>query len=178
MLAVTIREQQNLCCVPLKWDVITHGQPLYARNTTPFLCIRTERERQREEQKESERQPDTHVDITPSLCLPAVQLWSVTIYTLWLSQVKNSLGHTPADTAAQARLILHDIFFLSHSHTLPITCTCCYEEINGTQDQDLFSCSFSDSLSIHEDLNIYSKAIRCFSLCSGCLCLTDFSSVY
>ena len=34
----------------------------------------------------------------------------------------------------------------SHPHTLPITCTCCYDEIKGAQDQD-FSCSFSDSLS-------------------------------
>ena len=31
----------------------------------------------------------------------------------------------------------------SHSHTLTITCTCCYDEIKGTQDPDLFSCSFS-----------------------------------
>ena len=29
-----------------------------------------------------------------------------------------------------------------------ITCTCCYDEIKGTQNQDLFSCSFSDSLSL------------------------------
>ena len=34
----------------------------------------------------------------------------------------------------------------SHPHTLPITCTCCHDEIKGTQDQDLFSCSFSNSL--------------------------------
>ena len=36
---------------------------------------------------------------------------------------------------------------LTLSHTLTITCTCtwCYVEIKGTQD--LFSCSFSDSLS-------------------------------
>ena len=33
------------------------------------------------------------------------------------------------------------------SHTLTITCTCCYDEGKGIQDQDLFSCSFSDSLS-------------------------------
>ena len=35
----------------------------------------------------------------------------------------------------------------SHPHTLLITSTWCYDEIKGTQDQDLFSCSFSDSLS-------------------------------
>ena len=32
-------------------------------------------------------------------------------------------------------------------HTFTITCTCCYDEIKGAQDQDLFSCSFSESLS-------------------------------
>ena len=36
---------------------------------------------------------------------------------------------------------------ITHSHTLTITCTCRYDEIKGTQDQDLFSCPFSDSLS-------------------------------
>ena len=35
---------------------------------------------------------------------------------------------------------------ITNSHTLPITCICCYDEIKGTQGQD-FSCSFSDSLS-------------------------------
>ena len=34
-----------------------------------------------------------------------------------------------------------------HSHTLTITCTCCDDEIKGIQDQDLFTCSVSDSLS-------------------------------
>jgi hypothetical protein len=36
---------------------------------------------------------------------------------------------------------------LSLSHTLTITCTCCYDVIKGIQDKNLFSCSFSDSLS-------------------------------
>ena len=36
---------------------------------------------------------------------------------------------------------------LTHSHTLLITCTCCYDQIKGTQDND-FSDSFFDSLSI------------------------------
>ena len=36
---------------------------------------------------------------------------------------------------------------LTHSHTLLITCTCCYDQIKGTQDKD-FSYSFSDSLSV------------------------------
>ena len=34
---------------------------------------------------------------------------------------------------------------LTHSHTLLITCTCCYDQIKGTQDKD-FSFSFPDSL--------------------------------
>ena len=37
----------------------------------------------------------------------------------------------------------------SYTHTLTITCTCCHAVIKGTQDQDLFSCRFSDSLSLH-----------------------------
>ena len=36
---------------------------------------------------------------------------------------------------------------VSLCHTLTINCTCCDDEIKGTQVQDLFSCSFSDSLS-------------------------------
>ena len=36
---------------------------------------------------------------------------------------------------------------ITHSHTLLITCTCCYDQIKGTQDKD-FSYSFSDSLSL------------------------------
>ena len=33
---------------------------------------------------------------------------------------------------------------ITHPHTLTGTCTCCHDKIEGTQDQDLFSCSFSD----------------------------------
>ena len=36
----------------------------------------------------------------------------------------------------------------SHSHALAVTCTRCYDEIKGTQDQDIFLCSFSDSLTL------------------------------
>ena len=35
-----------------------------------------------------------------------------------------------------------------HPHTLTITCTSRCDEIKGIQDQDLFSCSFSDSFSL------------------------------
>ena len=52
---------------------------------------------------------------------------------------------------------------LTHSHTLLITCTCCYDEVKGTQDQD-FSCSFSDSLSL--------------ILCAHSLILSDSLSMY
>ena len=37
---------------------------------------------------------------------------------------------------------------LAMPHTLTITCTCCNDEIKGIQDQDLSSCSFSDSVSM------------------------------
>ena len=55
------------------------------------------------------------------------------------------------------RIFLHKIWAsflqphthtLAHSHTFTITCTCWYDEINRIQDQDLFPCSFSDSLSV------------------------------
>ena len=36
-----------------------------------------------------------------------------------------------------------------HSHTLPITCTYCYDEIKGTQDQDLVSHARSLILSLY-----------------------------
>ena len=39
---------------------------------------------------------------------------------------------------------------ITHSHTLLITCTWCYDQIKGAQDKD-FSYSFSDSLSVHSD---------------------------
>ena len=44
----------------------------------------------------------------------------------------------------------------NHTHTLLIACTCCHDEIKGTQDQD-FSCSFSDSLS-HAVLVVMTKS--------------------
>jgi hypothetical protein len=47
----------------------------------------------------------------------------------------------------------------THSHTQLITCTCCYDEIRGTKDQD-FSYSLSDSL--------YASAGLCVAL-SVCL---------
>ena len=53
---------------------------------------------------------------------------------------------------------LYALLSLYFTHSVSLTlcvslsvcsiCTCCYDEIKGTQDQDLFSCSFSDSLSV------------------------------
>ena len=45
---------------------------------------------------------------------------------------------------------------LTQSHTLLIPCTCCYDEIKGTKDQDC-SCSFSDSLT---ESNLMAQAAR------------------
>ena len=52
---------------------------------------------------------------------------------------------------------------LTHSLTLLITCTCCYDQIKGTQDKD-FSYSFSDSLSL------CCHSLCCLSLCCLSLC--------
>ena len=49
---------------------------------------------------------------------------------------------------------LYCVYILTHSHTLPITCTCCCDEIKGTQDQD-FSYLFFDSHSL----------IMCLTMC-------------
>ena len=49
-------------------------------------------------------------------------------------------------------LILSRSLPLTHSHTFTITCACCHDEIKGAQDRDLFSCSFSDSLSASSSL--------------------------
>ena len=55
---------------------------------------------------------------------------------------------------------LSDSHSQSHSHTLTTYCTCCYDEIKGAQDQDLFSCSFSDSLSeTHTDSLTHSLSL-------------------
>ena len=50
---------------------------------------------------------------------------------------------------------------LSHSvsHTLLITCTCCYDQIKGTQHKD-FSYSFFDSLSLCLPLGVVSDELR------------------
>ena len=56
------------------------------------------------------------------------------------------------------RICLCKVSDSSHSHTLPITCTCCYDEIKGTQDQDLFSSSFSDS---HSHTSLTHMLITC-----------------
>ena len=52
-----------------------------------------------------------------------------------------------------------------HTHTLLITCTCCYDQIKGTQDKD-FSYSFSDSLSTHT-VEMHSYCMICQSSAPG-----------
>ena len=59
----------------------------------------------------------------------------------------------------------------SHSHALTVYCTCCYDEIKRIQDQDLFSCSFSDSLSLSSLLSLP------LYLLSSPLCLTALCAV-
>ena len=54
---------------------------------------------------------------------------------------------TSVTPSLSAKLTLSVCVTITHSHTLLITCTCCYGQIEGTQDKD-FSCSFSDSLSL------------------------------
>ena len=53
---------------------------------------------------------------------------------------------TVADLLAHCCFTLYN-HTLTHSHTLLITCTCCYDQIKGTQDKD-FSYSFSESHSL------------------------------
>ena len=67
------------------------------------------------------------------------------------------LGHTCAQTISLSTTLTHshmwcnvwdgssDLQPHSHSHVFTIACTCCYDQIKGIHDQDLFSCSFSDS---------------------------------
>ena len=51
----------------------------------------------------------------------------------------------------------------SHPHTLHIICTCCYDELKGTQDQDPFACSFSDFHTAVSDAAVSHTAILSLS---------------
>ena len=70
--------------------------------------------------------------------LPSFSLFKTKILILILDSLSClstfGFGHVPFNLT------------LTHSHTLLITCTCCDDQIKGTQDKD-FSYSFSDSLS-------------------------------
>ena len=57
-----------------------------------------------------------------------------------------SLIHCLSHTASLTLPLSHCLS-LTHSHTLLISCTCCYDQIKGTQEKD-FSYSLSDSLSL------------------------------
>ena len=60
----------------------------------------------------------------------------------------HSLQLTSCSHTGQDSLLCISLYTLTitHSHTLTITCTRCYDEINGTRE--LFSCSISDSHSL------------------------------
>ena len=68
--------------------------------------------------------------------------------TLPLSHCHLLHSHSTSHCADALTPLTSQLSHSTHSHTLLITCTCCYDEIKGTQDQD-FSCSFSDSHSTH-----------------------------
>ena len=84
--------------------------------------------------------------------------WSETL----LSGVKTAVSKAPVKSFVPSTMCLchrvsligslsMHIITITHSqhyytHNTTITCTCCDDEINGIQDQDLFSCSFSSSL--------------------------------
>ena len=74
--------------------------------------------------------------LTPSASLTLPLLLSLTP-SASLTSLTLLLSHSAAAALSQ-----------SHPRSLTITCTCCYDVIKGTQDQDLFSSSFSDSLSL------------------------------
>ena len=55
----------------------------------------------------------------------------------------NRLGTSKVSLALISSTMTLHTLTIAHSYALTITCTCCHDEIKGTQDQDLFSCSFS-----------------------------------
>ena len=84
--------------------------------------------------------------------IPSLAISLVLVVMIKSKELKTKISHTHslilsrnmANTAPPPCLYTLTI---TRSHTLLITCTCCYDEIKGTQDQDLYSYSFSDSLS-------------------------------
>ena len=78
----------------------------------------------------------------------ALPVWNAgeTLSTPLASVIICSLAYLPLTLFICVTLILS---LRTHSHTLLITCTRCYDEIKGTQDNDS-SYSFSDSLSAHD----------------------------
>ena len=66
-----------------------------------------------------------------------------------------------------------DTLTITQSHTLLITCTCCYDESKGTKDQD-FSYSFSDSLYHSSTMPLYTLTItHSHTLPIACTCCYD-----
>ena len=66
------------------------------------------------------------------------------------SKIDGSLLCTPG-----CHSCYHSRALYSHPHTLPITCTCCYDEIKGTQDQEF---SLILSLPVSPFVSIKSKS--------------------
>ena len=88
----------------------------------------SEGEIQLQQTRIAEMQVDTYPLLCEGMC---------TLVVLSLSRLVRRLGWASA--------LQPHAHTLTHSHTLLITCTCCYDQIKRTQDKD-FSCSFSDSL--------------------------------
>ena len=63
----------------------------------------------------------------------------------WWAQSKPTWNFKGSSLALISSTMPLHTLTIAHSYTLTITCTCCHDEIEGTQDQDIFSCSFSDS---------------------------------
>ena len=89
------------------------------------------------------------------------QCWHIQFYVYQLSELQSACTNLlspqhwlSAVFMSQFTASLPDHVFvqshtptLTHSHTMLITCTCCDDQIKGTQDKD-FSYSFFDSLSL------------------------------
>ena len=99
----------------------------------------------------------SHCAHTPTHCLSLVL-----VVLIEPKELKTKISHTHSLILSYCALLDHASLH-THNHPLPITCTCCYDEIKGTQDQDLFSCSFCHSLILSHCALTSSRSL---SLCS------------
>ena len=84
-------------------------------------------------------------------------------YNFEPKELKTKISHT------HSLILSHTIFSDSLSHTVLITCTCCYDLTKGTQDKD-FSYSFSDSLSLRS-LSVRSREVPILDGQDSLLCI-------